>query len=156
MFSAPRFQMSPPENAGRGRAPCLSPPPIARGGRKGARSPLGASPRHSPRLSHLDSARVRVSWNYRVQTGGPSPAPVQRAPRRPAKTRRPIGSQAARKRSVSLRPRAPLPLRRQEHPHDGVPRIFSERDERKCILKRDKSQEKVTAPRTIVAEAIIC
>jgi len=85
MFSAPRFQMSPPENAGRGRAPCLSPPPIARGGRKGARSPLGASPRHSPRLSHPDSARVRVSWNYRVQTGGPSPAPVQRAPRRPAK-----------------------------------------------------------------------
>ena len=26
----------------------------------------------------------RASWNHRMQTGGPSPAPVQRAPRRPA------------------------------------------------------------------------
>jgi len=30
------------------------------------------------------SARASASWNHRMQTGGPSPAPVQRAPRRPA------------------------------------------------------------------------
>jgi hypothetical protein len=48
-----------------------------------ARSPLGAPPRRSPRLLPLGSTPGRASWNYRVQTGGPSPAPVQRAPRRP-------------------------------------------------------------------------
>ena len=31
----------------------------------------------------LGSSPGRASWNYRVQTGGPSPAPVQRAPRGP-------------------------------------------------------------------------
>jgi len=38
------------------------------------------------RLSALHrgcSAPGRASWNHRVQTGGPSPAPVQRAPRSP-------------------------------------------------------------------------
>ena len=29
------------------------------------------------------SAPGRASWNHRIQTGGPSPAPVQRAPRSP-------------------------------------------------------------------------
>ena len=33
------------------------------------------------------SARASASWNHRMQTGGPSPAPVQRAPRGPV-TRR--------------------------------------------------------------------
>ena len=49
----------------------------------GARSPSGAPLRHLPRLLPLGSAPGRASWNYRVQTGGPSPAPVQRAPRGP-------------------------------------------------------------------------
>ena len=31
------------------------------------------------------------------------------------------GPEAARERSVSFRPRGPLSLRYQEHPHDGVP-----------------------------------
>jgi len=31
----------------------------------------------------LGSSPGRASWNYRVRTGGPSPAPVQRAPRGP-------------------------------------------------------------------------
>jgi hypothetical protein len=31
------------------------------------------------------------------------------------------GPEAARVRSVSFRPRGPLSLRYQEHPHDGVP-----------------------------------
>jgi hypothetical protein len=35
----------------------------------------------------LDSAPGRASWHHRIQTGGPSPAPVQRAPRSPV-TRR--------------------------------------------------------------------
>ncbi len=64
--------------------PCRSPMP-GRGSapKAGARSPSGATPRHSPRLLPLGSAPGRASWNYRVQTGGPSPAPVQRAPRGP-------------------------------------------------------------------------
>jgi len=36
----------------------------------------------------LDSAPGRASWNHRIQTGGPSPAPVQRAPRGPARAGR--------------------------------------------------------------------
>ena len=69
----------------------------------------------------LSSASGRVSWNHRVQTGGPSPAPVQRAPRGPVIVPDERGPEAARERSVSFRPRGPLPLRYQEHPHDGVP-----------------------------------
>ena len=41
----------------------------------------------------------RASWNHRMQTGGPSPAPVQRAPRGPARAGR-DDAQAARERSV--------------------------------------------------------
>ena len=41
----------------------------------------------------------RASWNHRMQTGGPSPAPVQRAPRSPARAGR-DDAQAARERSV--------------------------------------------------------
>jgi hypothetical protein len=36
------------------------------------------------RGTYLDSAPGRASWNHRIQTGGPSPAPVQPAPGRPA------------------------------------------------------------------------
>ena len=126
MFSAPRFQMSPPENAERGRAPCLSPPRLGRpeGGALASRRLAAALAKSvtpwlgsGPRFLELPGADGRTlpgaSAASSSQTG---------------QTRRPIGSLAARKRSVSLRPRAPLPLRRQEHPHDGVPRIFSERD----------------------------
>jgi hypothetical protein len=54
-----------------------------------------------------------------MQTGGPSPAPVQRAPRGPARAGR-DDAQAARERSVSPRPREPLPLRPKEYPREGV------------------------------------
>ncbi len=52
----------------------------------------------------------RASWNHRMQTGGPSPAPVQRAPRSPTRAGR-DDAQAARERSVWPRSREPLPLR---------------------------------------------
>jgi len=42
----------------------------------------------APKVSPSDSALGRASWNRRVQTGGPSPAPVQRAPRTPITRRR--------------------------------------------------------------------
>ncbi len=72
-MSAPHNQMSPPDCA-RG----------AEARQKSGRARLPALHlRHSPRLLPLGSAPGRASWNYRVQTGGPSPAPVQRAPRRP-------------------------------------------------------------------------
>jgi hypothetical protein len=62
----------------------------------------------------------RASWNHRMQTGGPSPAPVQRAPRSPTRAGR-DDAQAARERSVSLRPREPLPLRLKEYPRERRP-----------------------------------
>src|SRR5580692_10829221 len=62
-----------------------------------ARSPFGAPPRHPRFWPRLGSGRA--SWNHRMQTGGPSPAPVQRAPRSPARAGR-DDAQAARERSV--------------------------------------------------------
>jgi|GEM_PF-3503529 len=41
---------------------------------------------------YLDSAPGRASWNHRMQTGGPSPAPVQPAPGSPI-TRRTVDAQ---------------------------------------------------------------
>jgi hypothetical protein len=57
----------------------------------------------------------RASWNHRMQTGGPSPAPVQRAPRGPTRAGR-DDAQAARERRVSLRPTRTAPA-----PPQGVP-----------------------------------
>jgi len=84
-----------------------------------ARSPFGAPPRH-PRFFRPRLGSGRASWNHRMQTGGPSPAPVQRAPRSPARAGR-DDAQAARERSVSPRPREPLPLRPKEYPRERRP-----------------------------------
>jgi hypothetical protein len=89
-----------------------------------ARSPFGAPPR-LPRSFRPRLGFGRASWNHRMQTGGPSPAPVQRAPRGPTRAGRDDAS-AARKRSVSLRPREPPPLRLKEYPRDKA--SFVERD----------------------------
>jgi hypothetical protein len=89
--------------------------------RSAERARLSALHRGSRQAVTPDSAPGRVSWNRRVQTGGPSPAPVQRAPRGPVIVPDERGPEAARERTVSVRARAPLPLRYQEHPHDGVP-----------------------------------
>ena len=45
------------------------------------------------RGSDLNSAPGRASWNHRIQTGGPSPAPVQPAPGSPV-TRRTVDAQS--------------------------------------------------------------
>ena len=79
-----------------------------------ARSPFGAPPRH-PRFFRPRLGSGRASWNHRMQTGGPSPAPVQRAPRGPTRAGR-DDAQAARERSVSLRPTRTAPA-----PPQGVP-----------------------------------
>src|ERR1700722_9647910 len=102
----------------------LSPFPLAedRGRRdlmERARSPFGAPPRH-PRFFRPRLGSGRASWNHRMQTGGPSPAPVQRAPRSPTRAGR-DDAQAARERSVSLRSREPLPLRLKEYPRERRP-----------------------------------
>src|SRR6202451_2384058 len=82
--------------------------------RERARSPFGAPPRH-PRFFRPRLGSGRASWNHRMQTGGPSPAPVQRAPRSPARAGR-DDAQAARERSVWLRSTRPAPA-----PPSGVP-----------------------------------
>jgi hypothetical protein len=79
-----------------------------------ARSPFGAPPRH-PRLFRPRLGSGRASWNHRMQTGGPSPAPVQRAPRSPARAER-DDAQAARERSVWPRSTRTAPA-----PPSGVP-----------------------------------
>jgi hypothetical protein len=79
-----------------------------------ARSPFGAPPRH-PRFFRPRLGSGRASWNHRMQTGGPSPAPVQRAPRGPARAGR-DDAQAARERSVWPRPTRTAPA-----PPQGVP-----------------------------------
>ena len=47
------------------------------------RSPFGAPLRFFAEAFTPQLGLGRASWNHRIQTGGPSPAPVQRAPRRP-------------------------------------------------------------------------
>jgi hypothetical protein len=47
------------------------------------RSPFGAPLRSCAEDSSPQLGPGRASWNHRIQTGGPSPAPVQRAPRGP-------------------------------------------------------------------------
>ena len=43
----------------------------------------------------------RASWNHRMQTGGPSPAPVQRAPRSPPRAGRADTQTACRLRATN-------------------------------------------------------
>jgi hypothetical protein len=43
----------------------------------------------------------RASWNHRMQTGGPSPAPVQRAPRSPTRAGRADAQTACRLRATN-------------------------------------------------------
>ena len=132
-----RIQRSPHRtDAARARSP-LSP---FAGGGEGARSPFGAPPRHSPRF-YPRLGPGRASWNHRIQTGEPSPAPVQRAPRGPACAGR-DDAQTARKRSVWLRPREPLPLRFREYPRPKA--SFTERD--LANITETVTDVKITSP----------
>jgi hypothetical protein len=54
-----------------------------------------SAPHRGIRGFHPRLGLGRASWNHRMQTGGPSPAPVQRAPRGPARAGR-DDAQAAR------------------------------------------------------------
>src|ERR1700688_5297985 len=76
-------------------------PPVRASGaaaRPAGRARLSALHRVSRHAVTPDSAPGRVSWNRRVQTGGPSPAPVQRAPRGPVIVPDERGPKAARER----------------------------------------------------------
>jgi len=90
--ASPRDQMSPPARASGAAA------------RPAGRARLSALHHGSRQAVTPDSAPGRVSWNRRVRTGGPSPAPVQRAPRRPVIVPDERGPKAARERFA--RPRA--------------------------------------------------
>ena len=63
------------------------------------RSPFGAPPRSCAGKTRLGLGRA--SWNRRMQTGGPSPAPVQRAPRSPARAGRADTQTACRLRATN-------------------------------------------------------
>ena len=62
------------------RAPSLSPQQC---GIERRRARLSAPHRGLRRGPYLGSVPGRASWNHRIQTGGPSPAPVQPAPGSP-------------------------------------------------------------------------
>ena len=97
------------------------------------------------------SAPGRASWNYRVQTGGPSPAPVQRAPRRPVLVPAETMPRTAREWRVWRHPREPLPLRLSGAPSrkasldDSMSRIMP------CTGFGDACQELVTVAMTSYA-----
>ncbi len=60
--------------------------------------------RRSSAVMRRDFSRLglgRASWNHRMQTGGPSPAPVQRAPRSPARAGRDDAQAACRLRATN-------------------------------------------------------
>jgi hypothetical protein len=84
-----------------------------RGARKRAKSRGALAFRRSTAALRrlLGSSPGRASWNYRVQTGGPSPAPVQRAPRGPVIVPAGTMPEVARVRGYEPRPREPISLR---------------------------------------------
>ena len=89
-FPPRRRKISLPAYAARAM---FRPRPRIGAGLKGRRARLSAPHRgHAPRGLSLDSAPGRASWNHRIQTGGPSPAPVQPAPGSPI-TRRTVDAQ---------------------------------------------------------------
>ena len=87
-----------------------------------------------------DSTPGRASWNYRVQTGGPSPAPVQRAPRRPVVM--PVGSMPGAARERFARPRAGTALAVAKRMASGM--HPSRASSLLCNHIGDISQERVT------------
>jgi hypothetical protein len=89
MSLLPKTSLLPKEGGGAPNgAPTVAAP---RCGRRG-RGPISGTARLSALLrGHAPGTRLgpgRASWNHRMQTGGPSPAPVQRAPRSPARAGR--------------------------------------------------------------------
>ncbi len=144
------------------RAPLsLFPPPLAGEGREGARSPVGVPPRLTPSglapvrrqlQARLPGTRQDVRSGTLAPTGERRPRAVTRAlpaPACPSPGNAPPGPvivpanmmpEAARRRSVSFRARAPHPLDPQEYPRPKA--SFTERDSLQCSGKRDRSQEK--------------
>jgi hypothetical protein len=88
------------------------------------RSPFGAPPRLCAGLPRLGLGRA--SWNHRIQTGGPSPAPVQRAPRSPITRRTGRCPDRLKAEVTNSCLQEPLPLHQSVSPAD-VP--HDERDE---------------------------
>ena len=73
--------------------------------RRRGRGPISGTARLSALLrGHAPGTQLglgRASWNHRMQTGGPSPAPVQRAPRSPARAGRADTQTACRLRATN-------------------------------------------------------
>ena len=100
-----------------------SPPPRIGAGLKKRRARLSALHRdYAPGVLSLNSAPGRASWNHRIQTGEPSPAPVQPAPGSPV-TRRTVDAQNRPDAGLQARLREPHPPHRSavtgRRPFDG-------------------------------------
>jgi hypothetical protein len=103
---APRYLCSPKREAERRMAHHGCRAAMGRRGRGPITGPLAF--RRSSAVMRRDCSRLglgRASWNRRMQTGGPSPAPVQRAPRSPARAGRADTQTACRPRATNSAPR---------------------------------------------------
>jgi hypothetical protein len=92
--------------------------------KKGGGAPKGAPlvPPHrgsAPRVLSLDSVPGRASWNHRIQTGEPSPAPVQPAPGSPV-TRRTVDARNRPDMQCIAASPGTAPAPSPEYPREGV------------------------------------
>jgi hypothetical protein len=97
-----RFLCSPKREAERRTAHHGCRASMRRRGRGPVSGPLAF--RRSSAVMRRDHSRLgpgRASWNHRMQTGGPSPAPVQRAPRSPTRAGRDDAQAACRPRATN-------------------------------------------------------
>jgi len=101
-----------------------------------SRSPFGAPPRLCAEIFRSQLGPGRASWNRRMQTGGPSPTPVQQAPCSPITRRTGRCPDRLRTKVTGSRPQEPLPLHQSVSPAD-VP--HDERDVAQVINPRAMS-----------------
>ena len=105
MSLLPKISLLPKEGGG---APNGAPIPVAaprcaaqpRPDKRG-RSPSALLRGHAPGFYSPTYSAGCASWNHRMQTGGPFPAPVQRAPRSPARAGRADTQTACRLRATN-------------------------------------------------------
>ena len=133
-----RFLWPPKREAERRTAHHSCRASMRRRGRGPINGPLAF--RRSSAVMRRDFSRLglgRASWNHRMQTGGPSPAPVQRAPRSPVTRRTGRCPNRLKAKNDGLRPQEPHPLRQSASPVD-VP--YDERDGRRYSNPRPRCQ----------------
>ena len=110
----PKTEGSGAPNGAGGREPCPLPGPAASLCRAAHLSALHCGLRDF----RPAPARASASWNHRMQTGGPSPAPVQQAPCSPITRRTGMMPRPPADKGDEPHPQNPRPLRQKPSPVD--------------------------------------